>query len=83
MLEDRLRAQLKLLRNTHAAKRKLDTKGLKRFLAEQEMFVKRTNDEIVEDEKVAAGHIERINAPDAELEQADETMRSAKRVKAA
>lgn len=83
MLEDRIRTQLKLLRKTRAASKKIDTMALKRFLSEQEAFLKRTNDEIVEDEKVALGQIEEINIPNAGTEPADETMRSAKRAKMA
>lgn len=81
MLEERIRTQLKLLRGTQAASKKLDTMALKRFLAEQEAFIKRTNEELVEDEHVAVGHIEEVNIPDQATEPADETMRSAKRAR--
>lgn len=83
MLEERIRTQLSLLRKTHAASKKLDTKALKRFLDEQQAFLKRTNDEIVEDEKVAMGHIHEIDIPNVGTEPAEETMRSAKRAKMA
>ena len=83
MLEERVRAQLKSLREAYSASKRLDTKALKCFLAEQELFLKRTNEEIVEEEKVAVGHITEINIPDAGIEETNKTLLSAKRLKVA
>lgn len=83
MLEERLRAQLKTLRETHAAGKKTNTKALKKFLGEQEQFIKRTNTEIVDDDQVAVGHIEEVNIPNQAKEPADETLRMAKRARLA
>jgi len=80
MLEERVRTQLKLLRGTNAAGKKFNTKALKQFLSEQEAFLKRTNDEIVEDEHVAIGQVEEVNIPNEGTELVQETMQSAKRV---
>lgn len=81
MLEERLRTQLRLIRSQHGAGKKLNTNTFKKFLVEQETFLKRTNEEIVEDDKVRMGHIDELNIPDCGTEPADETLRSAKRAK--
>lgn len=83
MLEERVRAQLKLLREGHAAGKKTSTRALKRFLDEQQQFIKRTNEEIVEDDKVVLGHIDELNIPNDGKEPAAETIRTAKRAKLA
>ncbi|TKA56334.1 hypothetical protein B0A49_11081, partial [Cryomyces minteri] len=63
IVEERLRAQLKFLRETHTAGKKINTKAFKKFLQEQEIFLRRTNEEIVENEKVQVGHVVQINIP--------------------
>ncbi|KIW03326.1 uncharacterized protein PV09_05538 [Verruconis gallopava] len=47
VLQDRLRAMLKVLREQHRAGRKTDKVRLKKFLKEQEEWLARTNEEIV------------------------------------
>lgn len=81
MLEERLRTQLRVLRHNQAAGKKLDTKAFKLFLEEQERFLQRTNEEIVEEGKVQVGYVDEMKIPDAPVETADETMRTAKRAK--
>lgn len=81
MLEERLRTQLKVLRNTRTAGKKFDTKAFKKFLAEQEAFLKRTNEEVVQDEDVAVGYVDEVNLENVGTEDVDETIRSAKRAR--
>ncbi|KAI9664961.1 MAG: hypothetical protein M1821_006409 [Bathelium mastoideum] len=63
MLEERVRKQLKILREYQQANKKTDTTALKAFLKEQEEFTKRTNEEIVEEEKVPFGYMEEARIP--------------------
>ena len=49
ILEERIRTELKLLRETRQAGKKFNTKNLKQFLHEQEKFLEHMNREIVED----------------------------------
>ena len=51
ILEERIRTELKLLRETRQAGKKLNTRKLKQFLHEQEKFLEHMNREIVEDVK--------------------------------
>lgn len=85
MLEERVRFQLKSLREAHAAGKKTNTKALKAFLDEQERFIQRTNREIVLDEEVVAGHQPELDAPNEKLltPPAEDDERSFKRVKVA
>lgn len=83
MLEERLRSQLKVLRTMQSAGKKFDTKGFKKFLSEQEHFLKRTNEEIVPDEEVQVGYIDEVDIPDVGCEDTEETMRIAKRAREA
>ncbi|KAK6381895.1 hypothetical protein LTR65_010935 [Meristemomyces frigidus] len=84
MLEERVRVQLKRLREAHTAGKKTDTKALKQFLEEQDHFLQRTNEEIVLDENVVAGHQPELDIPNEKtLSPPVEESRSAKRVKAA
>lgn len=55
MLEERVRMQLKEIRDRKKARRNFDTKGMKKFLAEQEKFLAHMNKEIVEDALVTKG----------------------------
>lgn len=80
MLEERLRAQLKVMRDRNAAGKKLDTKSFKRFLAEQQHFIERTNEELVQEEDVIVGHIDEMQIPNAS-EQDKETQRAGKRAR--
>jgi hypothetical protein len=67
MLEARVRTQLKELRDKRRVGKKIETKRLKEFLAEQEMFLARTNHEIVPEEEVPVGHIDEIDIPDVKV----------------
>ncbi|EEH10620.1 conserved hypothetical protein [Histoplasma capsulatum G186AR] len=55
MLEERVRMQLKEIRDRKKARRNFNTKGMKKFLAEQEKFLAHMNKEIVEDALVTKG----------------------------
>jgi hypothetical protein len=68
ILEERIRTQLKDLREKKRAGRKLDTKAVKRFLKEQEVFLAHMNKEIVEEDKVEKGNIDQRKGKCAELE---------------
>ena len=61
ILEERIREQLKNMRETKRGCKQLDTKILKRFLKEQEDFLLHMNDELVLDEHVTAGRIDDTN----------------------
>lgn len=80
MLEERLRTQLKVMRDRNGAGKKLDTKSFKKFLAEQQHFLERMNEEIVEEELVKVGHVDEMQIPNAS-EQDKETQRAAKRAR--
>ena len=84
MLEERVRFQLKQLREAYMAGKKTDTKALKCFLEEQEHFIGRTNKEIVREENVAAGALPEMDIPDAKIPSpAEEVDRSSKRARRA
>jgi hypothetical protein len=57
ILEERIREQLRELVDAKTAGRKVATKKLKAFLAEQEHFLAHTNGEMVEEDEVARGAI--------------------------
>lgn len=67
MLEERIRVQLKQIREAHAAGKKTDTKGIKRFLEEQEGFLRHTNREMVPEEAVVVGEAPEMDIPDEKL----------------
>ncbi|KAK3629341.1 hypothetical protein LTR56_018116 [Elasticomyces elasticus] len=93
MLQERIRAQLKSLKDDRAAGKKTDTKALKAFLDEQESFVHRTNSEMVRDEDVTEGHQPEMGLEDVKVvdenvqlttppnEEEEDEERSAKRSK--
>ena len=84
MLEERIRFELKKLRDAHMAGKKTNTRAVKHFLEEQERFLRCTNKEIVQDEDVTAGQL-----PEEDAEHAKPTLsvagvdRSSKRAKRA
>lgn len=63
MLEERVRAQLKKVRERRVSGKKFDTKTVKAFLQEQEDFIAHTNCEIVPEDQVVAGHLEEVVFP--------------------
>lgn len=81
MLEERLRMQLRVMRDNQAAGKKLDVDSFKSFLKEQQRFLERTDEEIVEEDKVKKGFIDEFKILNAPMECADETMKVAKRVR--
>ena len=58
ILEERIRNQLKTMRDTQRSGRKLNTKALKAFLLDQELFLAHMNKEMVDDELVTKGSID-------------------------
>lgn len=58
MLEERIRTQLKALRENETRGKKINTKALKSFLGEQELFLSHMNKELVDDELVTKGNID-------------------------
>jgi hypothetical protein len=63
MLEERVRAQLKTVRERRSSGKKFDSKTVKNFLQEQEDFIAHTNNEIVPEDQVVAGHLEEVVFP--------------------
>ncbi|KAK5624620.1 hypothetical protein RRF57_000336 [Xylaria bambusicola] len=57
ILEERIRMQLREIRDLSAAGRRVATKKLKRFFEEQECFLAHMNREMVDDEDVVVGNI--------------------------
>lgn len=55
ILEERVRAQLKDMRERKRARRSFDTSGIKSFLLEQGRFLADMNREIVDEDKVIKG----------------------------
>jgi hypothetical protein len=60
ILEERIRAQSRALRDTRRAGKKHDTKAMKKFLKEQIAFLNHCDREIVEEENVVVGHLPEI-----------------------
>ena len=58
ILEQRIRDQLKLMRESNRGGKKLNTTQLKDFFHEQEKFLAHMNHEVIEDEKVTMGFID-------------------------
>ncbi len=52
ILEERIRSELRILRETHRSGKKMDTRKLKRFLKEQESFLAHMSQEMIEDVKM-------------------------------
>ncbi|KAF1984538.1 hypothetical protein K402DRAFT_336180 [Aulographum hederae CBS 113979] len=63
ILEARIQKQLKDIRDRRRANKKIDTKAFKAFLADQEAFLKHTNNEMVPEESLVMGHIQEVNMP--------------------
>lgn len=69
MLEERIRGQLKEMRERKRARRPFKTHDLKHFIAEQEKFLAHMNREIVDDDKVKKGIIDDSHLVSEELKQ--------------
>lgn len=72
MVEERVRAQLKEVREKDRAGKRFDTKNFKRFLGEQIAFLQHMQNEIVPDEEVQVGFIEEKDYPDVKVGPAGE-----------
>ncbi|KZF24607.1 hypothetical protein L228DRAFT_100083 [Xylona heveae TC161] len=68
ILEERIRSQLRKIRETRGAGKRFDTKAMKNFLTETEDFVSRTDAELIEDEKVQVGYIEEMKYENVKVE---------------
>jgi len=55
MLEERIRAQLKTIRDRKRARRGFNTDGMKHFITEQVKFLETMNKEMVDENKVTKG----------------------------
>lgn len=58
MLEERIRKELKTIREQKRTHRGFDTSGMKKFVKEQEEFLATMNREIVEDSQVIKGYLD-------------------------
>ena len=58
ILEERIRDQLKLMRESSKGGKKINTTRLKSFFREQELFLAHMNREVIEDEQVTMGFID-------------------------
>lgn len=58
ILEERIRVELKEIRESRAAGRGVSTKKLKAFFAEQQRFLQHMSTEMVDDDKVTPGDID-------------------------
>lgn len=58
ILEERIRAELKEIRESRAAGRGISTQKLKVFLAEQQRFLEHMHCEMVDEDKVTAGVVD-------------------------
>jgi hypothetical protein len=79
-MEERLRKERKDIMARRRARKKFDTLSHKRFLEESVAFLAHTNKEMVEDSKVTAGYIKKIDIPDVVVA-ATEDDRPAKRAR--
>ncbi|KAI0130488.1 hypothetical protein BJ170DRAFT_620291 [Xylariales sp. AK1849] len=61
ILEERIRQQLKLLRDANSSTRRIATSKLKDFCKEQERFLAHMNQEMVDDEAVIKGSVEQAH----------------------
>jgi hypothetical protein len=77
ILEERIRAHLKEIRDRKRANRRFDTGATKRFIAEQQNFLAAINHEVVEEDKVTKGFTD----ADAHLLSADLKLQSKKRLR--
>jgi hypothetical protein len=76
MLEERIRAHLKEIRDRKRANRRFDTAASKRFIAEQQHFLAAIDREVVDEDKVIKGFTD-----DSHLLSADLKLQSKKRLR--
>lgn len=77
MLEERIRAHLKEIRDRKRANRRFDTAASKRFIAEQQHFLAAIDREVVDEDKVTKGFTD----ADTHLLSADLKQQSKKRLR--
>ena len=58
ILEERIRTQLKILRESKGGSKKINTREIKQFLREQALFLQHMDKELVDDELVVMGEID-------------------------
>ena len=58
ILEERIRNQLKTMRDAERSGRKMKTKALKAFVLDQELFLAHMNKEMVDDDLVTKGNVD-------------------------
>ena len=75
ILEERVRAHLKEIRDRQRANRRFNTAATKRFIAEQQAFLAAINREVVDEDKVIKGYTD----ADAHLLSADLKLQSKKK----
>ncbi|KAF2454886.1 hypothetical protein BDY21DRAFT_387327 [Lineolata rhizophorae] len=81
ILEERIREQLRQLRDRRRSGKKMNTTAFKKFLAEQEAFLKHMNNEMVEEDKVQVGYMDEIQIPDVVVGGKSSSERPAKRAR--
>lgn len=69
MLEERIRAHLKVIRDRRNAHRRFDTAASKSFIDEQEKFLAVMNRELVDEDKVTKGFTEDTHLLSDDLKQ--------------
>jgi hypothetical protein len=80
IMEERIRKERKDMMTRRRAGKKFDTMGHKNFLQESYGFLKHTDNEVVEDRKVIAGILPKVDYPDVEV-RADDGKRPSKRAR--
>ena len=58
ILEERIRNQLSIVRESYRGSKKFDTKAMKEFLTEQEDFIRHMDQQIIPNELVKKGEID-------------------------
>lgn len=84
ILEDRLREKRKIIMASRKGQKKFNTLAYKAFIKESMAFLKDTDAEVVEDNKVTPGYIEEMDYPDVVVgatEDATEDARPEKRAR--
>lgn len=72
IMEERIRSKLHELKANRRAGKRIQTADFKKFLEQQTAFLKHTNGEIVEEDKVQVGYIDEMRFPDVKVGADDE-----------
>ncbi|KAF2842892.1 hypothetical protein M501DRAFT_965729 [Patellaria atrata CBS 101060] len=81
IMEARINARLKVIRDRRRAGKRIDTSAFKKFLQEQIAFLAHTNSEIVEEDQVTVGYIEEMDIPDVKVEAMEVPKQGTKRAR--